>query len=327
MITYLHHRVTQTLFSLGFLRSNLAFLIAVSGGKDSLALLQIIYEISPLYKWRVGVIHCDHRWREDSKLNTYSVYDFTQELKIPFYLGGNEHQLQTEEESRLWRYSMFFSIADQYNYNIILTAHNLNDRVETLFYNLFRGTGVTGLSSLALSKKINENLFLVRPLLTVSQFEIAWFCRHFSLPVWSDSTNFNSTYSRNRIRQDLIPYLKHFFNPRVEEHITSFLDKVNLQNTYFNKYVDLYFSRTVHSQYLALHTTLFKNLHPLMQNLILMHFLQYLNLSAQMEKLLPSVKKVICLTQYDNTTLKFGRIFMVKKRYYFYICEQLQQNN
>nr|YP_010336221.1 tRNA(Ile)-lysidine synthase [Chroodactylon ornatum]UNJ14627.1 tRNA(Ile)-lysidine synthase [Chroodactylon ornatum] len=327
MITYLHHRVTQALFSSGYLGSNSALLITVSGGKDSLALLKIICEISLTYKWRIGVIHCDHKWREDSKLNTYSVYDFIQDLQIPFYLGVSQYKLHTEEESRLWRYTVFFNIADQYNYNIILTAHNLNDRVETMFYNLFRGTGVTGLSSLALSKQISNNISLLRPLLSISQFELAWFCRHFFLPVWSDSTNFNPIYCRNRIRQDLIPYIKHFFNPRVEEHINSFLDKITLQNIYLNKYGNLYFRRVVHSEYLALHTISFKHLHPLMQNLVLMHLLQYLNFSGKIEKLLPYVKKFISLTQYNNSAIKYGTILMVKKKYYLYICEQRQQNN
>jgi tRNA(Ile)-lysidine synthase len=105
-------------------------------------------------------------------------------------------------------------IAQENHYNCIVTGHTASDRAETLLYNLIRGTGADGLQALTWRRLLSSGIVLVRPLLEVTRVQTGQFCQDMHLAVWEDSTNLDLNYARNRIRQDLLPYLQTHFNPK-----------------------------------------------------------------------------------------------------------------
>jgi tRNA(Ile)-lysidine synthase len=115
---------------------------------------------------------------------------------------------------------MLIDIADAQGCSHIVTGHTASDRAETLLYNLMRGSGADGLQALTWSRALTPTLQLVRPLLDVTRSQTSQFCQDGQLPIWEDSTNQDLTYARNRIRQELIPYLHTHFNPSVESALS-----------------------------------------------------------------------------------------------------------
>nr|YP_010336615.1 tRNA(Ile)-lysidine synthase [Rhodospora sordida]UNJ15021.1 tRNA(Ile)-lysidine synthase [Rhodospora sordida] len=321
MSTYLHEKIFKSLTTSGFSLQNAKILLAVSGGKDSLCLLKIMKDLGKLYNWTFAIVHCNHQWRTDSYKNAHLMHTIANEFNVTFYLAINHSLLDNESKVRQWRYYILLTIAVKYKYTLILTAHNRNDKVETLFYNLSRGSGLEGIVALANSKKITKNTYLYRPLLQVNQNETSWFCRYFCLPVWSDITNLDITYKRNRIRQDLLPYLRQFFNPRLDENILYFLDKLSLQNTYFNEYSQIIYLKVIHPLYVAIHSQHYSNLHSIMQITIVRMILKQLDISSVSENSSKDLIKFLKEPNYDDCTMFFYNYIFIKKTIYVYFCK------
>ena len=194
-------------------------LIAVSGGQDSLCLAKLLQMRQAKYNWNLAIAHCDHQWRSDSKANADHVQKIAEEWGITFYVRTAETPLTSEATARKWRYAMLIEMAKISNCTHVVTGHTRGDRVETLLYNLMRGSGADGLASLTWQRSLTDDIKLVRPLLNVSRHETAAFCRENQISIWEDSTNQNLDYRRNRLRLETIPYLQAHFNPQLENAI------------------------------------------------------------------------------------------------------------
>jgi tRNA(Ile)-lysidine synthase len=215
MWTNLHARLHTTLKQTKLIAKADKILIAVSGGQDSICLLKLLFDLQPKWDLQIAVGHCDHQWSTD-----LGIADFVQEIaknwNIPFYLKTAVNLKETEAAARKWRYQALQEMAQEQDFNIIVTGHTQSDRAETLLYNLIRGSGVEGLSALSWKRDLSPTVSLVRPLLNVSRTETGAFCQQLQLPVWDDQANHNLKYARNRIRSEVLPYLKTHFNPQVE---------------------------------------------------------------------------------------------------------------
>ena len=318
MLTYLHSYILNTFINSKLL-SKKRILISLSGGKDSLCLLKLIKDIQLLYQLHLGIVHCDHQWRWDSLDNSYLIYNIAKELKITFYLVINYELKDTEATVREWRYLSLLNIAIAHNYHIILTAHTSTDKIETFLYNLFRGSSLSKVSGLSILKKITNNLFIYRPLLNVTQNDTTWLCRHFYLPVWSDLTNFTNKAKRNRIRSELLPYLRQFFNPNVDKKINLFLDTLNWQNTYLKQYYYLIYSKLVHPVYIGIHIPKYNTLHSFLKDIILRIFLEQVRLESLTLSQIKSVQLFINQYQTTQVILKCRDIKFVPLKQYIYI--------
>ncbi|AGY58713.1 tRNA lysidine(34) synthetase TilS [Gloeobacter kilaueensis] len=190
-------------------------LVAVSGGQDSLCLLKLLFDAAPIQKWSLHVGHLDHRWRPDSERTAQQVGRLCWSWGIPFHLAIAKEVPHSEAAARAWRYSWLEQVALGLGLERVLTAHTLSDRAETLLFNLLRGSGGTGLASLDWQRPLGR-LQLIRPLLDISRAQTAAFCEKHDLPVCIDASNFDLTYRRNRIRLELLPYLREHFNPQIE---------------------------------------------------------------------------------------------------------------
>ncbi len=217
--TPLHAQVHRILRDRHLLPRNQPLLVAVSGGQDSLCLIKLLLDLQPKWGWHLGIAHCDHRWRPDSLANANHVEQLARTWQVPFYLETAPEMLSISSEAaaRQWRYQALSAIAQNNNFPYIVTGHTASDRAETLLYNLMRGSGADGLQALTWQRPLSPILQLVRPLLEVTRAQTAQFCQEFQIPVWEDSTNQDFKYARNRIRQELLPYLQTHFNPQVEQ--------------------------------------------------------------------------------------------------------------
>ncbi len=219
--TQFHAQIHRTIVSRRLCEKGQNLLVAVSGGQDSLCLIQVLLDLQQKWQWNIAIAHCDHRWRSDSEDNAKHVANLAHDWNLPFFLetAGVNININSEASARNWRYQVLSNIAEEYAYDCVVTGHTATDRAETLLYNLIRGTGSDGLQALTWRRGLREKIYLVRPLLEITRKQTEKFCQDRNLPVWLDSTNKDLKYSRNRIRQELIPYLQINFNPKVEQSL------------------------------------------------------------------------------------------------------------
>ncbi|MEH2446566.1 MAG: tRNA lysidine(34) synthetase TilS [Nostoc sp.] len=233
--TPLHAKIHRTIRSRHLFERNQRLLIAVSGGQDSLCLIKLLLDLQSKWGWYLGIAHCDHRWRSDSQANANHVENLAKTWGISFYLETASKPINSEATARNWRYQALSAIAQANNYQYIVTGHTASDRAETLLYNLIRGTGADGLQALTWQRPLTTGIMLVRPFLEITRIETEQFCQEFKLPIWEDSTNQNLQYARNRIRQELIPYLRDNFNPQVESALAQTTELLQAEVEYLEK--------------------------------------------------------------------------------------------
>lgn len=180
------------------------FLLAVSGGADSMVLLNLFQRLDLNFE----VAHFNYRLRgEDSDLDEKIVADFCFKNNIELHLYQvSEKEQKPKNSIQIWarnlRYEFFFKILKQKNFDFIVTAHHLNDELETFIINLSRGSGIKGLSGIPAS----ENKIL-RPLLRFSKQEIYDFANESGIEFREDASNQKNDYLRNGIRNKVIPVL------------------------------------------------------------------------------------------------------------------------
>lgn len=214
--TALHAQLHRCLKHRQLVNQGQRLLIAVSGGQDSVCLARLLRDLQSRWQWHLGLAHCDHRWRSDSQGNASFVEQLATIWQLPYYQQTALEIPRSEATARHWRYQCLTEIAQQQEFSAVLTAHTASDRAETLLFNLVRGSGADGLQALSWQRCLAPGIRLIRPLLGVTRQQTRQFCQEQHLPVWEDITNQDLTYSRNRIRQELIPYLKTHLNPQAD---------------------------------------------------------------------------------------------------------------
>jgi len=194
-------------------------LICVSGGADSMCLLEVMRHMSYEHGFTIAVAHYNHELRGDeSDRDETFVMDVCEEHGIPFYSGrgdvGNyakKRGISIEEAARDMRYEFFFDTAEQTDAVKIATAHTMDDNAETIIINLARGTGANGMSGIPPVRDI-----VIRPLLNITRKEVMNFIDERNIPYVNDSTNGLEIFTRNKIRHSIIPIIKEI-NPRFIE--------------------------------------------------------------------------------------------------------------
>jgi len=203
---------------------HLPVLVGVSGGPDSLSLLNILLRL----EYPVIVAHFDHCLRPDSSLDAENVRQTAERADLPFVLGRkdvktyaeNEH-LSVEEAARKARYDFLFDQARLANAQAVAVAHSADDQVETVLMHLLRGAGLSGLKGMtyrAIVPEWDREIPLVRPLLGVWREEIIAYCQELGLQPAFDPSNQDTQFFRNRLRHELIPTLAQY-NPQVKQVI------------------------------------------------------------------------------------------------------------
>lgn len=279
MWTLLHTKVHKTLQNNLILPPGKRILVAVSGGQDSLCLLKIIMDLRLKWDWEIAIAHCDHGWPSDIGISDH-VKRISKDWNIDFYLKQTRILKITESVAREWRYKALLEIAKENNFSEIVTGHTSSDLAETVIYNLIRGAGSHGLSVLTWTRTLVDSINLVRPLLNISRAETLFFCKQFNLPVWEDEVNTNFNYVRNRIRKQLVPYLKLNFNPQVEKTLYQTAKVLKAESDYLEKEAQKILKLVTNEEKTQLKKKLLKRIPLALQRRVIRMFLQYNNLRA-----------------------------------------------
>jgi tRNA(Ile)-lysidine synthase len=181
-------------------------LLAVSGGIDSMAMLQLFAKTD----MEIGVAHCNFNLRgEESDHDEGFVREMCLKLDIPCHVKrfdthdyAHTHKISLQMAARDLRYEWFYHLMRELGYNKIALAHNLDDKVETFFINLVRGTGLQGLKGMKKERDV-----VIRPLLNITRNEILDFIASEQVPYREDSSNAATKYLRNKIRHEILPKL------------------------------------------------------------------------------------------------------------------------
>ena len=181
--------------------------IGVSGGPDSICLFDVLLKLKDRLSLSLFVVHINHCIREEAKVEEEYVEKLCRKYEIPFFLRrikvldlAQNEKKSVEETARDIRYSAFNEILDEVRADKIAVAHKANDLAENVIMNLIRGTGINGLCGI---KKCNGNI--IRPLINVARSEIEGYVKENDLTVFYDRTNFETEYTRNKIRNIVIP--------------------------------------------------------------------------------------------------------------------------
>ncbi len=202
--------------------SDKKLLIAVSGGIDSMVLTHLLKKLN----YSIGVAHCNFQLRnEESNLDEAFVKEFCNKNKLPFYsikfeteTYATQNHISIQMAARKLRYDWFYTLLKKHHYDYLITAHHLDDMLETFIINFTRGTGLDGLVGIP---QINDKV--VRPMLIFQREEISNFALKNAINWREDQTNSTIKYHRNKIRHEIVPILKEL-NPSL---LNSFQKTIN----------------------------------------------------------------------------------------------------
>ncbi|MFO0947355.1 MAG: tRNA lysidine(34) synthetase TilS [Planctomycetota bacterium] len=200
-------------------------LIAVSGGPDSLALLEGWMRLAPARGDVLHVAHFDHALREDSNADAKFVAAVAENLSVPFHHERAMCSLRQEAKGSLEaaardaRYQFLAKQAHAVGASVVATGHTADDQVETVLFSILRGTGLHGLAGMPQRRSLDGGMELVRPLLGLRRREILSFLEKIGRNYLTDPTNQSVEHARNRVRWELLPMLREAWNPRVDESL------------------------------------------------------------------------------------------------------------
>ncbi|WP_337992853.1 tRNA lysidine(34) synthetase TilS [Flavivirga sp. 57AJ16] len=213
------------------MRENLPFLnesrllIAISGGLDSVVLTHLCYQLN----LNIALVHCNFNLRgKESDADEDFVLQLAEDLDLEVFIESfdtknysSANKLSTQMAARKLRYDWFEELAEQLQFDYILTAHHADDNLETFLINLSRGTGLDGLTGIP---AVNNHI--IRPLLPFSREVIETYAKENHLKWQEDSSNASTKYLRNKLRHDVIPVLKEI-NPQLLQNFQNTLKNLN----------------------------------------------------------------------------------------------------
>ena len=230
-------KVIETIKKYGLIQAKDKIVLGVSGGPDSITMLDILRQIQEEFDFEIVVAHINHMIRKEAIQDEEYVKKYCEKNNIKCFVKridvidiANNKKIGTEEAGRLVRYDFFDEVLKQTGSNKIAIAHNKNDKVETIIMHLLRGSGLSGLKGI---EPIRENV--IRPLIECERKEIEKYCDENRLEPRIDKTNFENDYTRNKIRNIVIPYIEKELNPNIIETIDRLSEVVKKEDRYLEK--------------------------------------------------------------------------------------------
>jgi tRNA(Ile)-lysidine synthase len=250
-------------------------LVAVSGGADSVVLLDVLFILSYEHGYTLHIAHINHGLRgEESSRDESFVRTLAKRYDLPCHTTHVEteafarrHKLSIEEAARELRYRFFRQMCSTVHAQYCAVAHTADDTAETLLLNLFRGTGLTGLAAIPPKRPLTKRALLIRPLLGITREEITGYAAARKLEWIEDSTNIERTFRRNRLRLDVLPTLKEHFNPRIIETLARTATLLRQADGFIESLLESTYEQiaTVHDGRVELDRAQLVHLHPFVQ--------------------------------------------------------------
>ncbi|MFF2094396.1 tRNA lysidine(34) synthetase TilS [Paenibacillus sp. NPDC058174] len=230
-----------------------ALIAAVSGGPDSMALLHLLSRLAAEHDLTITVAHVNHGFRKaESAAEAEMVEQYAAKLGLAFEMTELDMPAYIEETgmnpsaaSRERRYAYLVETAERRGAAAIVLAHHGDDQAETIMMRLLRGTGLTGLSGMAVKRR-EKNVQLIRPLLRMNKSDLMQYCSEHEVPYCVDSSNNERYYFRNVIRLDVLPYLTQF-NPQLSHSLRRLADVAGAEDEWMEQQAEERFAELVAS--------------------------------------------------------------------------------
>lgn len=237
----LENKVYKFIFNNNLINENETIIVGVSGGADSLSLLNILFELKNKLNIDIVVAHIEHGLRGDESIRDRDVViNFCKDRNIEYRVReidikkeANKRKISLELAGREIRYEFFNEIANEFENAKIATAHTANDQCETILMRIIRGTGLNGLHGI--KKNINN---IIRPIIFLERYEIEEYCKEKNINYCEDSTNSETIYTRNKIRHKLIPYIQEEINENIVNTVYNFANTMNEYDEFIKKYIE-----------------------------------------------------------------------------------------
>ena len=219
MIKTTEQKVVKFILNKKLIDAGDRILVALSGGADSVFLLEFLLKYKRRFNIEIAAFHLNHNLRgKEANIDEQFCKNLGVKKRIPFFstsknvkLFAKRKRMSLEEAGRELRYSELQRIAKKYNYAKIATAHNADDNAETVLLNLIKGAGIKGLSGIPTRREK-----IIRPNLVLSKKEILDYLHNKKINYRTDSSNVENNYQRNYLRNKIIPLIKDKLNPQFD---------------------------------------------------------------------------------------------------------------
>lgn len=243
----LKEKVKNTITKYNLIQKNDSIIVGVSGGPDSMTLLTILLKLKEEYNLKLYVAHINHMIRENAIKDEEYVKEFCDKNNIELFIKkaniiekSKQNKKGLEETGREVRYDFFEEVLKQTKSNKIALAHNLNDKIETIIMNAIRGTGITGLKGIEAKRGK-----YIRPLIEIERKEIEEYCDKNKINPRIDESNQDNTYTRNKVRNIVIPYIKKELNSNVLNNLDRLSEIVKENEEYLEKVTNKIFEEII----------------------------------------------------------------------------------
>ncbi len=249
----LKEEVLNTIKKYNLLENNDKVVVGVSGGPDSICLVDILYNLKKEGKinFEIIVAHVNHMIREEADSDEEFVRKYCEARAIAFEAKklniekiAKSKKLGTEEAGREERYKFFNEVLEKYDGDKIATAHTKCDNSETVLMNILRGTGTSGLKGI---QAVRDKKY-IKPLIEIDRTDIEKYCEEKELNPRHDKTNDENIYTRNKVRNILIPLIKKEFNPNIIDTLNRLSEVITIDNDYLEKETKKVFNELVIKQ-------------------------------------------------------------------------------
>jgi len=232
--------IESTIKRFDLIKSGDKVLLGVSGGPDSMFMLYTLNKLKDKLHFEIAVATFNHKLRREAKEETLFVKSFAEKLGLKFFYGKADvkktakgKKLTIEEAARKERFDFLFKIKEKYNFNKIALAHNKDDLVETILYHIIKGCGMDGLVGIS-PQSFNG---IIHPIIFIEKQEIEKFLTTHKIPYKTDWTNFSVSYTRNRIRHQIIPLIT-AINKSFKDNIVSMSEIIRKENDFLSDIVE-----------------------------------------------------------------------------------------
>lgn len=266
--------IRRTLRDQNLLRTGDVLVVGVSGGADSMALLELLDRLRPEFGLTLIVGHVNHGLRDDADADQTLVEQFCRNKGLRFYasrvsIPGPRRDL--EQTARTKRLAALGRTVRRFRADALVLAHHQDDLAETVLMRLLRGTGLQGLQAI-LPKRTIDGITVIRPLLNVTRAHILDFLHTHRIPFREDPSNTDPKFLRNSIRHRLLPELAKDYNPNISQVLARLADTAALDYDFLNQTAARHLQQIIltHTRYsLCLNRVKLRRRHPALQRMIL----------------------------------------------------------
>ncbi len=306
------------------LTKNKYLVVGVSGGADSMALLQILMKYCENSNCQIVCVHIHHNLRKESDEEQLFVKNYCADNHLIFETTKFTYEGKfTEKIGREKRYQFFESILKKYKASFLFTAHHGDDLMETILMRLSRGASLKGICGIE-KKSMREFYTIFRPLLYVTKDDIYEYVAQYNIPYVEDSSNQDSSYTRNRYRKEVLPFFKRE-NVNVHLKFLEYSEELGEILEYVNKLSQKDFERIVQNS--KLDYSLWQQLEIVLQKEVLRKYL-FLIYGKEIDKITKSHFHILIdfiRNGIVNSSIDFPNGYRVKKDYQFVFFENLDQ--